>query len=66
MDSLHDVHPEWHQYVLLVDEVRGDFDPSKEPFEVVEASSLAVPDKQKFFFRYTILELNTAVKPWMF
>ena len=65
MDSLRAVHPEWNQFVLLVDEIRNDFDPTKENFEVVEATILPLPDKKKFFFRYNILELNTAVKPWM-
>ncbi len=66
MDSLRTFHPEWNQYVLLVDEVRGDFDPQKEAFKIVEATSLPLPDMKKFLFRYTILELNTAVKPYMF
>src|SRR5437667_9697897 len=65
MDSVHAVHPEWQPYVLLVDEVRGDFDPKAERFRCLEVAELPLPDKQKFLFRYTILELNTAVKPWL-
>ena len=65
MDSLRTVHPGWTRFVLLVDEVRGDFDPKQEKFTLVEVSDLPLPDKQKFLFRYSILELNTAVKAWM-
>lgn len=59
-------HPEWDQFVLLVDEVDGDFDPKTEPFEIKYLTELNLPDFKKFVFRYSILELNTAVKPWMF
>jgi len=65
MQSVKDVHPEWERHVLLVDEVRGDFDPAVEDFTVTEVRSLPLPEMDKFLFRYTILELNTAVKPWM-
>lgn len=65
MQSVKSVHESWDRYVLLVDEVRGDFEPTKEDFTVVEVRELPLPDMDKFLFRYTILELNTAVKPWM-
>jgi glycosyltransferase involved in cell wall biosynthesis len=66
MGSLRTVHPEWKQYVLLVDEVSNYIDHETEDFKVVEVSRIGLPDIKKFLFRYTILELNTAVKPWMF
>ncbi len=66
MESVRDQHPEWERYVLLVDENRGDLELSKEPFQTIEVAELPLPDRKKFYFRYTILELNTAVKPWMF
>jgi glycosyltransferase involved in cell wall biosynthesis len=59
-------HPEWDPYVLLVDEVNNEFVPEEEPFEIRFMSDLNLPDFKKFIFRYNILELNTAVKPWMF
>lgn len=65
MQSVKDVHPEWDRHVLLVDEVRGDFDPTAEDFKVTGVRELSLPEMDKFLFRYTILELNTAVKPWM-
>jgi glycosyltransferase involved in cell wall biosynthesis len=66
MASVQAVHPDWERFVLLADRVDGAFDPAREIFHVVEASSLPIPDPERFFFRYTILELNTAVKPWFF
>ena len=66
MQSLRAVHPHWDRFVLLADLVGGLFDPAQENFRVVEAQSLELPEPQKFFFRYTIVELNTAVKPWFF
>lgn len=37
-----------------------------EPFTTVRLDALPLPSPRQFCFRYTILELNTAVKPWMF
>jgi len=66
MQSVREVHGDWDRHVLLVDEVRGDFDPAGEDFNLLEVRQLPLPELEKFLFRYTILELNTAVKPWMF
>lgn len=65
MDSLARHQPSWDRHVLLVDRVDGYFEPAKENFSVIETETLPLPDMQRFFFRYTILELNTAVKPWL-
>ncbi len=53
-------------YVLLVDRVDGYFNPEDEKFKLVELEELRglVPDLDKFCFQYTILELNTAAKPY--
>jgi len=64
MNSVADIHPEWKRYVLLVDEIDGYFDPSQENFQLVRVADLHLPDADKFLFRYSLLELNTAVKPW--
>ena len=66
MRSLQAVSPQWDRFVLLADLIDGAFDPASEPFEVIEARTLPIPEAEKFFFRYTILEANTAVKPWFF
>jgi Glycosyltransferase len=37
-----------------------------EPFTTVSLDVLPLPNPRQFCFRYTLIELNTAVKPWMF
>lgn len=57
--------PGWDRHVLFVDSAdvpRLD----DEPFEAVSLRALALPSPRQFCFKYNILELNTAVKPWMF
>lgn len=66
MDSLRRHHPEWDRFVLLV----GGDGPAPadrdEPFTAVDLDALRLPHARQFAFRYSLLELNTAVKPWMF
>ena len=58
-------HPEGEFYVLLVDRVDGHFDPEGEPFELLEAERLpTLPDFHGYAFKYSLLEINTAVKPF--
>ncbi len=72
MGSLAKHHPEWERFVLIVggngdsgtsDKNQGGGD---ETFTSVPLDALPLPHRLRFCFRYTILELNTAVKPWMF
>jgi len=59
-------HPEARFFVLLVDRVDGCFEPATEPFELVDVASLGgIPDLAAFLFQYTVLEVNTAVKPFL-
>ena len=64
MGSLREIHPEWDQHVLITDEIRGHFNPQSEDFEVLEVEELPLPGGRRMLFQYSILELNTAVKPW--
>jgi len=65
MASAQENHPEWDRFVLLVGESAAD--PPDEPsFTTLPLESLALPHPRRFAFRYTLLELNTAVKPWVF
>ncbi len=66
MRSLAEHHPEWKRYVILVDLVDGHFDPRVEDFEIVLSNSLSIPGSPWFHFKYTVLELSTAVKPYAF
>lgn len=64
MDSIEKFAPDADRIVGLCDKA-GDFDFSKENFDILEMSSLDIPLIDKFIFRYTILELNTAIKPYV-
>jgi glycosyltransferase involved in cell wall biosynthesis len=67
MDSLRRVHPDWERFVLLVGGSADCLLPTDpDAFTTVPLDALPLPHAQQFCFRYTILELNTAVKPWMF
>jgi len=51
-------------FVVLCDEM-GDLDLSQEPFEVISIRDLDIKNIDDFIFRYSILELNTAIKPYV-
>jgi hypothetical protein len=57
-------HPDGRVYVLIVDRPHPGLRYEEEPFETVFAEDLGIPGFPQFAFRYSILELNTAVKPW--
>lgn len=61
--SFLDHHPGARAFVLIVDTLDG-VDLGREPFECLAADSVGVPDFDDFAFKYNILELNTAVKPF--
>lgn len=64
MDSVALFHPELRRIVVLADRVDGFFDPGAESFEVLPSEALDIPNSQWFHFKYTLLELSTAVKPY--
>jgi glycosyltransferase involved in cell wall biosynthesis len=57
-------HPDGRVYVLFVDRPDPAIRYAEEPFTAVFVESLGIPDFPHYSFRYSILELNTAVKPW--
>lgn len=63
-DSFHQFHPDIPFFVLLVDRIDGHFQPESERFYLVDLDALDIPDNDNFCFKYNILELNTAVKPY--
>ena len=64
--SFLDHHPGGRFFVLLVDRLDGYFDPAGEPFELIELDALEnLPDVKALLFKYTVLEANTAVKPFL-
>ena len=64
MASLRKFHPEVDLYVFLADRTEERFDPVHEPFRVVLTEHLAIPKFQHVAFKYSVTELNTAVKPF--
>jgi glycosyltransferase involved in cell wall biosynthesis len=59
-------HPDLPFYVLLVDDVEGTFVPGRETFRIVTLDEIDLPRPREFCFRYDVLELSTAVKPFFF
>ena len=62
-DSYLEFHPDHRFYVLLVDRVPQGFDATQEKFKLVPVENLGVPNFSSVAFKYSILELNTNVKP---
>jgi len=56
--------PAARRVLFLADRIEDAFDPAAEPFETVEVESLAIPNFRDMAFRYTVMEFNTAVKPF--
>jgi glycosyltransferase involved in cell wall biosynthesis len=59
-------HPDADLFLCLADrmiDLPGLYDPD---WTIIPAESLDIPDFRSFAFRYDIMELNTAVKPFMF
>jgi len=57
-------HPDGKVYVLVVDRPDPSLRYADEPFEAVLVESLGFPGFPHYSFQYSILELDTAVKPW--
>ena len=63
VDTFHQHHPTGRAFVLLVDRLDGQPPPRTERFELIELAALGIPDLARMCFQYSVLELNTAVKP---
>ncbi len=59
-------HPEAAHYLCLADRQHGEPDFYPPGCTVVPAEALDIPDFDAFRFRYDVMELNTALKPFMF
>ncbi len=64
MQSVGEHQPDYDRYVILADRVDGCFKPELENFQTIEMEELNIPDQETFTFKYSIMELNTAVKPF--
>lgn len=64
-DSIRTLHSdEVDLYLLLVDEVDGKIDINNETFAIIEAKDIEIIDFKKMAYKYAIMELSTAVKPF--
>jgi hypothetical protein len=57
-------NPGGEVYVLLVDRLDGYFDPAKERFKLIELEDIGIEGLNELLFKYSVIELNTAVKPF--
>ncbi len=51
--------------VLIIDDFAGYIDRSDEPFDILTPGDIGCAEFEDMAARYTILELSTAVKPWL-
>ena len=66
VESIKKYHPDWVVHLALSDEVPAGLDLSAEPFdEIHPISSLDIPDANGWAFCHTIVELSTAIKPFL-
>src|SRR5712692_253447 len=65
MRSIQTFHPDVHKVVLVVDPIEQYFDPRQESFEVIMGQELRIPNWPHFAMKYNVLELCTAVKPYL-
>ncbi|WP_394781769.1 glycosyltransferase [Undibacterium sp.] len=66
MESLIATHPDWDRHVLLVDRCEDTASVGGDLFSAMTVEQLPLPKMNEFLFRYGIMELNTAAKPYMF
>lgn len=63
-ESVKRFHPDWDCHFLLADEANGSIDVSAECFLITEAKELGIPGFEKMAFRYDVIEMNVALKPF--
>lgn len=62
--SLEEHEPSVRRFVLLVERRSAKLLRKDEPFEAVWVEDIGVPDLEDFMSQYTVMEANTAVKPY--
>jgi glycosyltransferase involved in cell wall biosynthesis len=63
--SIAEQRPDARCFVLMVDDPAGYVDGAEEPFELVTTGDLGIESFNQMAAMYDILELSTAVKPWL-
>jgi glycosyltransferase involved in cell wall biosynthesis/SAM-dependent methyltransferase len=63
--SFKQVHPDGNCTVLVIDDPAGYIDPAQEEFELLTIDQIGLPDAARMAAYYDVMELSTAVKPWL-
>lgn len=63
--SLAEAHPDSRLQVLVIDDFDGYLEPEREPFDVLMPADVGCTPFMQMAMRYSVLELSTAVKPWL-
>lgn len=58
-------HPDGRFWTLIIDDFASHIDPSEEPFDVLTPRDIGCEPFVDMAVRYNVLELSTAVKPWL-
>jgi glycosyltransferase involved in cell wall biosynthesis len=58
-------HPGGRFWTLVIDDFSDHIDPASEPFEVLTPQDIDCEPFADMAIRYSVLELSTAVKPWL-
>ena len=66
MASLKESNPDYERYVGVCDKITADFQVDAEDTGFIPIEDLNLPEAKKMIFRYNVLELNTAIKPFVF
>src|SRR5262249_26790478 len=63
--SFRERHPDRGCWPLVIDDVDGYIAPAAEPFELLSCADLGIEEFERMAASYDVLELSTAVKPWL-
>ena len=64
--SLREHHPEFELVLALADEPHASVDFASEPLDrVIAIGDLDIPDKRRWTYFHSIVELSTAIKPYV-
>ena len=58
-------HPDGRCFALVIDDYESYIDPREEPFTILTPEQIGCAEFDEMVLRYTVLELSTAVKPWL-
>ena len=63
--SLAETNPDAKLWTLVIDDFSRHIEPSQEPFEILTPAQVGCEPFLQMALRYSVLELSTAVKPWL-